>query len=80
MVIDRNDHVINLFEIKFYNTEYILTKEYVQKLRQKMRVFRETTATKKQLFYMMITTFGLKKNVHSLGLIVKELTLDDLFA
>lgn len=79
LVIDRNDHVINLFEIKFYNEEFILTKDYADKLRKKMSVFRQATKTKKQLFYMLITTFGLKENQHSLGLIVKALTLDDLF-
>ena len=44
-----------------------------------MSVFRQATKTKKQLFYMMITTFGLKENQHSIGLIVKALTIDDLF-
>ncbi|MEZ4885690.1 MAG: ATP-binding protein [Chitinophagales bacterium] len=79
LVIDRNDHVINLFEIKFYKEEFTLTKEYASKLRKKMGVFQQVTKTKKQLFYMMVTTFGLKKNQHSIGLITKDLTLDDLF-
>jgi len=79
LVIDRNDHTINLFEIKFYNKEFVLTKEYASNLQRKMSVFRQTTKTKKQLFYMMISTFGLKENQHSLGLIAKALTLDDLF-
>ncbi|MCR9287772.1 ATP-binding protein [Saprospiraceae bacterium] len=79
LVIDRNDQVINLFEIKFYNEEFTISKEYADKLRKKMSVFRLVTKTKKQLFYMMITTFGLKKNQHSIGLIVNDLTIDDLF-
>ncbi len=79
LVIDRNDHVINLFEIKFYNKEFILTKKHAADLRKKMQVFQQSTKTKKQLFFMMITTFGLKENQHSLGLIAKALTLDDLF-
>ncbi|MEM8523156.1 MAG: ATP-binding protein [Bacteroidota bacterium] len=79
LVIDRADHVVNLFEIKFYNEEYALNKEEAEKLRKRMSVFRQSTKTKKQLFYMMLTTFGLKQNQHSLGLIVKDLKLDDLF-
>jgi AAA+ ATPase superfamily predicted ATPase len=79
LVIDRNDQVINLFEIKFYNEEFTISKEYADKLRKKMSVFRLVTKTKKQLFYMLITTFGLKKNQHSIGLIVNDLTIDDLF-
>jgi len=79
LVIDRNDHVINLFEIKFYNEEFVVSKSYAAKLRKKMSIFRQATKTKKQIFYMLITTFGLRKNQHSIGLIVKDLTLDDLF-
>lgn len=79
LVINRNDSVINLFEIKFYNEEFALTKDYADRLRRKMSVFRQTTKTKKQLFYMMITTFGLKKNQHSIGLIVNDLIMNDLF-
>lgn len=79
LVIDRNDQVINLFEIKFYNEEFTISKEYADKLRKEMSVFRLVTKTKKQLCYMMITTFGLKKNQHSIGLIVNDLTIDDLF-
>jgi uncharacterized protein len=36
MILDRNDHTINLFEIKFYNQPFTLTKEYADDLRQKM--------------------------------------------
>jgi len=79
LIIDRNDHVINLFEIKFYKEEFVVTKDYADRLRKKMSIFRQTTKTKKQLFYMLITTFGLKENQHSIGLIVKSLTIDDLF-
>ena len=79
LLIDRNDQVINLFEIKFYNTAFTLSKRYAWDLREKMRIFQETTKTKKQLFITFITTFGLKQNEHSLGLVEFELTLDDLF-
>lgn len=79
LVIDRNDQVINLFEMKFYNEEFVITKEYADKLRKKMSVFREVTKTKKQLFYIMVTSFGLKKNQYSSSLIAQDLTLDDLF-
>jgi len=40
---------------------------------------RRVTKTKKQLFIVMITTFGLKQNSHSENLIDQILTLDDLF-
>ncbi|MEZ4887817.1 MAG: ATP-binding protein [Chitinophagales bacterium] len=79
LLIDRNDQVINLCEIKFYNTEFTLTKDYAAALRNKMGVFQASTKTNKQLFWTLITTFGLKHNQHSLGLIQNVLTVDDLF-
>ena len=79
LLIDRNDQVINIFEIKFYNTEISITASYAKTLREKMRVFQETTKTRKYLMTTLLTTFGLKQNKHSLGLIEKVITLDDLF-
>lgn len=79
LVIDRNDHVINLCEAKFYNAPFSLDKSYAMRLREKMATFQETTKTSKQLFWTLITTFGLKQNEHSIGLIQQVLTLDDLF-
>lgn len=79
LLIDRNDQVINLFEIKFYNREFVMTKSYAENLRQKMWRFQELTKTKKQIFWVFLSTFGLKKNEHSLDVISQSLTLDDLF-
>ncbi len=79
LLIDRNDQTINICEIKYYNQEYTVTRKNAEKLIEKMEIFREATKTKKQLFLVLITTFGLKANEHSLGLIDKTLTMDDLF-
>lgn len=79
LLIDRNDRVINVFEIKFYNKEMVITESYAKNLRNKLWVFQETTGTRKYLMLTLITTFGLKHNKHSLGLVEKILTLDDLF-
>jgi len=79
LMIDRKDQVINLFEIKFHNKEFLITKAYAENLRQKMWRFEEITKTKKQIFWVFLSSFGIKKNEHSLDLINKSLTLDDLF-
>ncbi|NUN99175.1 MAG: AAA family ATPase [Saprospiraceae bacterium] len=79
LVLDRNDQIINLFEIKFYNSEITLTETDANNLRQKMAIFQTTTRTRKHLMMTLITAFGLKHNMHSLGLVEKVLTLDDLF-
>ncbi|MFN8348701.1 MAG: ATP-binding protein [Spirosomataceae bacterium] len=79
LVIDRRDQVINLFEIKFSINELVITKEYDAKLRQKIQVFREETATKKSIFLTMFTTFGVKPNEYAASVIQNELTMEALF-
>jgi uncharacterized protein len=80
LLIDRKDNVINLFELKFYNGLMTLKKNYAEDLRDKMVIFKELTQTRKQIFLNLLTTFGLKQNEHSLGLIDKAFTMDILFS
>jgi len=79
LLIDRNDKVINLFEIKFHDTEVKITEAYAKALREKLQIFKDATKTRKYLMLSMITTFGLNQNIHSTGLIEKILTVEDLF-
>ena len=79
LVLDRNDHTINIFEIKFYNKPFTLSKAYAENLKKKLDIFEESTKTKKHLFMSLITTFDLVPNEHSLGLVDQVLTLDDLY-
>jgi len=79
LLLDRNDHAINLFEIKFYNDEYVMNEADTKSLRERRGIFQRSTKTKKQIFWSLITTFGLKLNKHGLGAFQHVLTLDDLF-
>lgn len=79
LIIDRNDHVVNLCEIKFHHESFTITKAYADTLRSKQGIFRETTKTKKHLMLTLITAFGLNPNPYSLELIPVCLSLDDLF-
>ena len=79
LLIDRKDHVINLCEIKFHHAELNITKALAMELRNKVALFKELSGTKKQVFLTFVTTFGIKPNKYSLGLIDNELTMDDLF-
>ena len=79
LLIDRQDNVISLCEVKFYNDELVLTKADADNLRRKKSIFRHVTGTKKQIFIVLITTFGLLKNKHSLGLVDNVLDMDALF-
>jgi hypothetical protein len=44
-----------------------------------MWTFKAKTKTRKQLMNVLLTTFGMEHNKHSLGLVEKILTMDDLF-
>jgi len=79
LLIDRRDHVINLCEVKFTQQPFVLTKSYKEELEKKLFTFREETRTRKSVFPTLITTFGLKDSVHSLGFIQSVVTMDDLF-
>jgi hypothetical protein len=79
LVIDRNDQVINLCEMKFYNGAIQLTKEMANTLRNRIALFKYYTKTPKQIFLTFISSFGLLKNSHSLDIVDSSLTMDDLF-
>ena len=78
LLIDRQDRVINLCEMKFSTDEYVIDKEYDRILRNKAESFRRETKTKKNLIITMITTYGIKENKYS-SIVGSRLTMDDLF-
>lgn len=79
MLIDRADDTINLCEMKFYNTEYTITKEYAAKLRERRALFQEATNNRKLLQNTIVTTYPLKPNMHSLEVIDNTVNMHDLF-
>ena len=78
LLIDRRDQTINLCEIKFSQTEFEITKQYEEHLRERAEIFRNATGTRKALHQTFITTYGVKKNKYS-GIVNSEVTLDALF-
>ncbi|MBI5346133.1 MAG: hypothetical protein HZB76_03210 [Chlamydiae bacterium] len=79
LVIDRADKCINLCEMKYSDSEFVVDKPYVEKLQNKKKVFKEQTGSAKTLFTTMVTTYGVKKNGHYLSVVDNQLTIDDLF-
>lgn len=79
LLIDRKDQVVNLCEMKYSLSEYVIDAEYEQKLRNKKSAFIDTTNTRKAVHLTMVTTFGIKVNAHS-GIVQNEITLEDLFS
>ncbi|MCB0839225.1 MAG: ATP-binding protein [Bacteroidetes bacterium] len=79
LIIDRRDQVINLCEMKFSVSPFVITKSYANQLRNKIAVFREETGTKKALYLTMVTTYGVNKNTHSVDLVQNDLEMEVLF-
>ncbi len=79
LLIDRPDNIINLFEIKYSKSEFVITKEYAEKLLYKKEKFIEVTKTKKTIFITMITPYGIKNNQYK-NIVNNELIIKDLFA
>ncbi len=79
MIIDRADNCINLCEMKFYNTEFEISKPYANSLKGKMDLFRSYTQTRKNLFLTLVTTFGVKRNAHMLSVVTNTVEIEALF-
>lgn len=79
LVIDRDDDVVNLCEIKFYNDEFSLDDSYMKRLRKKENQYKGSTNTKKGINTVMITTWGLKSNKYSTAVVTSSLTMNCLF-
>lgn len=78
LLIDRNDDVINLFEIKYSKSEYPLSSAELAKMEYRRTIFKRETGTKKRIMLSMITTYGMSKNANADEIPIK-LTMDDLF-
>jgi uncharacterized protein len=79
LLIDRQDFVINLCEMKYSQAPFVVSKKYATELQQKINVFRAATGTRKSIFLTMLTTFGVEKNQHSIGLVQNEVKMGALF-
>lgn len=79
IVIDRDDAIVNLCEMKFYTDEFSMDETYLKRLRQKENEYKTTTQTKKGIRTAMITTWGVKENKYSQAILVDNITMDCLF-
>lgn len=79
LVIDRDDDVVNLCEIKFYNNEYSMDSGYLTSLRNKENQFKTATKTKKSIYTVMITTWGVNLNQYSKAILSSNLKMHCLF-
>ena len=78
LLITRNDNVINMCEIKYYNGEYKVSKDYYMKLLKRQGILSEQVSPKMAIHSTLITTFGLSENEYS-SAFTNVITLEDLF-
>ncbi len=79
LLLDRQDLCINLCEMKFSTSEFVIDKKYAAELDNKRNTFREQTKTKKTLFLTFITSYGVKHNEYYTGRVHAEVTMKSLF-
>ncbi len=84
LLIDRDDHVLSLCEIKYTDKVFTIDKPYARALLNKIDTVERNYPTtgkpsKKQIFLVLITTLGVKKNIYSEDLVQSALVLEDLF-
>ena len=80
LLLDRADQTISTIEAKFSPEPFVLTKAYAEQLQTKLSRFRLLTRTRKQLFLVLVSPYGVQSNQHSIGLVDAVVTQDALFA
>lgn len=78
LVIERDDRITNICEMKCTDNPFILTKEYEKRLLTKRDVFQTETGTKQALKIVLISAEGIAGTAHTEHL-ADVITLDDLF-
>lgn len=78
LLIDRDDRIINLCEMKFSQEPYAISAEYANKIRMRSALFREATKCKKGLVNTFVTTYGILPGKNS-SVAESELTMEVLF-
>lgn len=79
LLFDRDDDVITICEIKYTEDPFEIDKQTRLNLMNKMVVYRKQTETQKQIFFVLVSSSGLKQNLYSEELITNVVTLKDLF-
>jgi uncharacterized protein len=79
MLIDRNDGIIDLCEMKYSDTDYSISSAYAQELSRKRSVFQKVSKTHKAVHLVLVTTHGVAPGAWQYS-VQSSVLLDDLFA
>lgn len=78
LIIKRADKVINVCEMKFYDSDYTMKKKDYEDMERRVRVFRSVNNIRYAIHPVLVTTYGLKQNQYS-SIFQNIVTLEDLF-
>ena len=78
LVIDRQDNVINLCEMKYWGSAFQVDAQTERALREKAAIFQTDTRTRKAVHLTLVTTYGLAPGAHA-SVFQNVVTMDDLF-
>ncbi len=78
MLIDRNDGIIDLCEMKYSDAEYSISSQYAQEMARKRAIFQQVSKTKKAVHLVLVTTQGIAPGIHQYS-VQASVVLDDLF-
>jgi hypothetical protein len=78
LLIDRNDGIINLCEMKYAADELTIDKKLDESLRRKKSLFTHEAKVRKAVHITMITTYGIERNEYWEN-IQSEVQMEDLF-
>lgn len=79
LVIERDDKVVNLCEMKYTAKPFTITDEYDRRLKVKREVYAEQTKTKDAIHLTIVSAHGLADNANASD-IQSVVTLDDLMS
>lgn len=79
LVLDRDDRVINLCELKYADEPYVMTDTEMAKVNRGRAAYRAVTGTNKSIHLTAITSRGLERNMYAKEF-QREVVLDELFA
>lgn len=79
LLIDRNDGIIDLCEMKYSKEEYAITEAYSREMASKASTFSQVSKTHKAVHTVMVTTYGLVPNAYAYD-VQNQVVMDDLFA
>lgn len=78
MLIDRNDGIIDLCEMKYSDAEYSISSQYAREMTRKRAVFQQVSKTKKAVHLVLVTTQGVAPGINQYS-VQASVVLDDLF-